>query len=84
MKYVLHLIIVDKSIKTMKTCTIGTINMLGLKRIMLKYYKQASEGDPNIHPQNELYLEIKSIGQGHAMMVKDVQSYLWIIIESKN
>ena len=46
-------------IKTIKTCTIGTINMLGLAKKNNAKILQASTsevyGDPNIHPQNELY-----------------------------
>ena len=46
-------------IKTIKTCTIGTINMLGLAKKNNAKILQASTsevyGDPNIHPQNESY-----------------------------
>lgn len=46
-------------IKTIKTCTIGVINMLGLAKHNKAKILQASTsevyGDPNIHPQNELY-----------------------------
>ena len=46
-------------IKTVKTCTIGVINMLGLAKKNKAKILQASTsevyGDPNIHPQNESY-----------------------------
>ncbi len=46
-------------IKTIKTCTIGVINMLGLAKNNNAKILQASTsevyGDPNIHPQNEMY-----------------------------
>ena len=46
-------------IKTVKTCTIGTINMLGLAKKNDAKILQASTsevyGDPDIHPQNEQY-----------------------------
>ena len=46
-------------IKTIKTCTIGVINMLGLAKKNNAKILQASTsevyGDPNIHPQNEMY-----------------------------
>ncbi len=46
-------------IKTVKTCTIGVINMLGLAKKNNAKILQASTsevyGDPNIHPQNEIY-----------------------------
>jgi len=46
-------------IKTIKTCTIGTINMLGLARKNKAKILQASTsevyGDPEVHPQNENY-----------------------------
>ncbi len=46
-------------IKTIKTCTIGVINMLGLAKYNKAKILQASTsevyGDPKIHPQNELY-----------------------------
>ena len=46
-------------IKTIKTCTIGTINMLGLAKKNNAKILQASTsevyGDPNLHPQNESY-----------------------------
>ena len=46
-------------IKTIKTCTIGVINMLGLARKNNAKILQASTseiyGDPEIHPQNENY-----------------------------
>ena len=46
-------------IKTVKTCTIGVINMLGLAKKNNAKILQASTsevyGDPNIHPQNEMY-----------------------------
>ena len=46
-------------IKTVKTCTIGAINMLGLAKKNNAKILQASTsevyGDPNIHPQNEMY-----------------------------
>ena len=46
-------------IKTVKTCTIGVINMLGLAKKNNAKILQASTsevyGDPNIHPQNETY-----------------------------
>ena len=46
-------------IKTVKTCTIGVINMLGLAKKNNAKILQASTsevyGDPNIHPQNEKY-----------------------------
>ena len=47
------------SIKTVKTCTIGVINILGLAKKNNAKILQASTsevyGDPNIHPQNEMY-----------------------------
>ena len=46
-------------IKTIKTCTIGVINMLGLAKKCKAKILQASTsevyGDPEIHPQNETY-----------------------------
>lgn len=46
-------------IKTVKTCTIGVINMLGLARKNNAKILQASTseiyGDPQIHPQHEYY-----------------------------
>ena len=46
-------------IKTIKTCTIGVINMLGLAKINNAKILQASTsevyGDPEIHPQREDY-----------------------------
>lgn len=46
-------------IKTIKTCTIGSINMLGLAKKNNAKILQASTseiyGDPEIHPQNENY-----------------------------
>ncbi len=46
-------------IKTIKTCTIGVINMLGLAKKNNAKILQASTsevyGDPDIHPQNESY-----------------------------
>ena len=46
-------------IKTVKTCTIGVINMLGLAKKNNAKILQASTsevyGDPNIHPQIEMY-----------------------------
>ena len=46
-------------IKTVKTCTIGVINMLGLAKKNNAKILQASTsevyGDPEIHPQNETY-----------------------------
>jgi len=46
-------------IKTIKTCTVGVINMLGLARKNNAKILQASTseiyGDPEIHPQNENY-----------------------------
>lgn len=46
-------------IKTVKTCTIGVINMLGLAKKNNAKILQASTsevyGDPNLHPQNEVY-----------------------------
>ena len=46
-------------IKTVKTCTIGVINMLGLAKKNNAKILQASTsevyGDPNVHPQNERY-----------------------------
>ena len=46
-------------IKTVKTCTIGVINMLGLAKKNKAKILQASTsevyGDPNVHPQNENY-----------------------------
>ena len=46
-------------IKTVKTCTIGVINMLGLAKKNNSKILQASTsevyGDPNVHPQNERY-----------------------------
>ena len=46
-------------IKTVKTCTIGVINMLGLAKNNNAKILQASTsevyGDPEIHPQNENY-----------------------------
>ena len=46
-------------IKTIKTCTIGVINMLGLAKNNNAKILQASTseiyGDPKIHPQNENY-----------------------------
>ena len=46
-------------IKTVKTCTIGVINMLGLAKKNKAKILQASTsevyGDPKIHPQNESY-----------------------------
>jgi UDP-glucuronate decarboxylase len=47
------------AIKTIKTCTIGVINMLGLAKQNNAKILQASTseiyGDPEIHPQNENY-----------------------------
>ena len=47
------------SIKTVKTCTIGVINILGLAKKNNAKILQASTsevyGDPTIHPQNEMY-----------------------------
>jgi len=47
------------SIKTVKTCTIGVINMLGLAKKNKAKILQASTseiyGDPEIHPQTEKY-----------------------------
>ncbi len=49
----------DNPIKTIKTCTIGVINMLGLAKKNNAKILQASTsevyGDPEIHPQNEKY-----------------------------
>ena len=46
-------------IKTVKTCTIGVINMLGLAKKNNAKILQASTsevyGDPNVHPQTEKY-----------------------------
>ena len=46
-------------IKTIKTCTIGVINMLGLAKKNNAKILQASTsevyGDPNVHPQDERY-----------------------------
>jgi UDP-glucuronate decarboxylase len=46
-------------IKTIKTCTIGVINMLGLAKKNNAKILQASTseiyGDPEVHPQNEKY-----------------------------
>ena len=46
-------------IKTIKTCTIGVINMLGLAKKNNAKILQASTseiyGDPEVHPQNEVY-----------------------------
>ena len=46
-------------IKTVKTCTIGVINMLGLAKKNNAKILQASTsevyGDPNLHPQDERY-----------------------------
>ena len=46
-------------IKTVKTCTLGVINMLGLAKKNNAKVLQASTsevyGDPNIHPQDEKY-----------------------------
>lgn len=46
-------------IKTIKTCTVGVINMLGLAKKNKAKILQASTsevyGDPEIHPQNEEY-----------------------------
>ena len=46
-------------IKTVKTCTIGVINMLGLAKKNNAKILQASTsevyGDPEVHPQNEDY-----------------------------
>lgn len=46
-------------IKTIKTCTLGTINMLGLAKKNKAKILQASTsevyGDPEVHPQNEIY-----------------------------
>ncbi len=46
-------------IKTVKTCTIGVINMLGLAKKNNAKILQASTsevyGDPNVHPQDETY-----------------------------
>ena len=46
-------------IKTVKTCTIGVINMLGLAKKNNAKILQASTsevyGDPNVHPQHERY-----------------------------
>ena len=46
-------------IKTVKTCTIGVINMLGLAKKNNAKILQASTsevyGDPNVHPQDEKY-----------------------------
>ncbi len=46
-------------IKTVKTCTIGVINMLGLAKKNKAKILQASTsevyGDPNVHPQDERY-----------------------------
>ena len=49
----------ENPIKTIKTCTIGVINMLGLAKKNNAKILQASTseiyGDPEIHPQNEKY-----------------------------
>ena len=49
----------DNPIKTIKTCTIGVINMLGLAKKNNAKILQASTsevyGDPEVHPQNEDY-----------------------------
>jgi len=55
-------------IKTVKTCTIGVINILGLAKKNNAKILQASTsevyGDPNIHPQNEMYNgNVNPIGQ---------------------
>ena len=46
-------------IKTIKTCTLGVINMLGLAKKNRAKILQASTseiyGDPNVHPQDEKY-----------------------------
>ena len=45
-------------IKTVKTCTIGVINMLGLAKNNAKILQASTSevyGNPNIHPQHELY-----------------------------
>ena len=54
-------------IKTVKTCTIGVINMLGLARKNRSKILQASTsevyGDPNINPQGENYFgNVNTIG----------------------
>ena len=49
----------DNPIKTIKTCTIGVINMLGLAKKNNAKILQASTsevyGDPKVHPQHENY-----------------------------
>tara|TARA_Y100001954_G_scaffold239581_1_gene315991 strand:- start:11074 stop:12024 length:951 start_codon:yes stop_codon:yes gene_type:complete len=49
----------ENPIKTIKTCTIGSINMLGLAKRNNAKILQASTsevyGDPVVHPQNESY-----------------------------
>ena len=46
-------------IKTIKTCTLGVVNMLGLAKKNNAKILQASTsevyGDPKVHPQNEIY-----------------------------
>ena len=53
-------------IKTVKTCTIGVINMLGLaKKIMQKFFGKHYEvyGDPEVHPQYEDYFgNVNTVG----------------------
>ena len=76
-------------IKTVKTCTIGVINMLGLAKKCNAKILQASTsevyGDPEKHPQRENYNgNVNPIGPRSCYDEgKDVQKlYLWIIIGS--
>ena len=76
-------------IKTIKTCTIGVINMLGLaKKIMLKYYKQVQVKfmviRKFIRSQRIIMEMLTHLVLDHVMTrEKDVQRlYLWIIKEN--
>lgn len=79
----------ENPIKTIKTCTIGTINILGLaKKIMQKFYKLA-QAKFMVIPKNTLKMKaimemLILLATGLAMMrERDVlRRYSWIIIEN--
>ena len=58
-------------IKTIKTCTIGVINMLGLAKNNAKILQASTSeiyGDPEIHPQTKIIMEmLKRLGLGRVM-----------------
>lgn len=78
-------------IKTVKTCTIGVINMLGLaKKIMQKFYKQVQVRFMEIQiyiPRMKYIMEMLiQLAQDHVMMKEKGarRHYLWIITGSIN